>query len=404
MTELLLEYLYAGNRIPVWLFDAAGELRYFNAERGGLREPGELLLFFDFFVRHAASEPALYVVNDIELFAFFTYLYEGQTYKAVAGPVFRLQPAAGYTNRRLSIDYLYHEAAAKSRLLITPSVRAEDFAAFVRLLLGVLQQRVYDTQTLMQSLSGISLRAVINKELAGRMFRIREELELPAHSYEMEQRYLNCVRDGDTEKLSESPQLTVLPVKTMLSRDPHKQFLYEMIALVTLVTRAAIEGGLDTETAYTMSDLYILQMDAARNSEELLALSKDIAYDFASKVREQKVTETTLHNRPVQQCIEYIRAHLHVPISLGELAAHVGFNDKYLSRLFLKETGMRLTDFIQRERVLEAKSLLEYSDHSLPDISNYLAFSSQSYFTKIFFKHSGITPQQYRDSTRKTRW
>lgn len=393
----IFPYLYSQNHIPLWLLNDTAIPDFYTAESSGLRNPTELQQFFTHFVANATPEPALYVVNEIELFAFFQYRQDGATHTAVIGPSFRLHPVQdGYSKRHLSIDYLFLASTAKGRMLITPTVDVEGFVDFVVFALYVLQQRQYDKAALQQRLTAISLQAMIQKEVVHRMFQIREEIEIPVHSYEMEQQYLSCVRNGDPAAIQKAPRLTVLPIKAVLSDNPYKQFLYEMIALVTLVTRAAIEGGLDTEAAYTMSDLYIRQMDSTQTLDELLALTKNIAVDFAQKVKAHRIQAENPRNRSVQKAIEYIRGHLHAPIPLAELAAHVGLNDKYLSRLFLKETGIKLSAFIQRERVLEAQNLLEYSDYSLLEISNFLAFSSQSYFTKIFIKHCGMTPQQFR--------
>ena len=54
-----------------------------------------------------------------------------------------------------------------------------------------------------------------------------------------------------------------------------------------------------------------------------------------------------------------------------------------------------------RCKLEEAKSLLTYSDKSLIEISNYLCFSSQSYFQNVFKKKYGMTPKQYRDQAHK---
>lgn len=400
--DLLLDYLCASSHIPVWLFDADKTLLYCSERNEGLLAPQDINAFFEGLLQKASAVPTLYAVGGMELYAFFTYAQAQQTCTAILGPAFNIRPVHPKTARQaLSIAYLYTQEAARAKLLLTPHIDVDGFVQFTCVVLALLRGEEHSAAQLKQSLDTISLRFAFNQVLTGKLFNLREEIELPTHDYEMEQKYLRAVRDGDVERLKKQPQLTVLPVKNELSADPHKQFLYEMIALVTLVTRAAIEGGLDVETAYTMSDLYIRQMDAAKTTEEVLRLSQNVALDFAIKIREQKQTAPDMRNRSVQACIAYIRAHLHLPISLPALAAHVGLNDKYLSRLFIKETGMKLTQFIQRERVMEAKSLLAYSDYSLLDISNYLAFSSQSYFIKVFQKHTGMTPQQYKQTNRR---
>ena len=63
---------------------------------------------------------------------------------------------------------------------------------------------------------------------------------------------------------------------------------------------------------------------------------------------------------------------------------------------FKKETGETIGRYIMKAKLQEAKLLLAYSNRSLPAISNFLFFSSQSHFQNLFKKEFGITPLEYR--------
>ncbi|MNC36171.1 HTH-type transcriptional activator Btr [compost metagenome] len=95
-------------------------------------------------------------------------------------------------------------------------------------------------------------------------------------------------------------------------------------------------------------------------------------------------------------CQNYIFNHLYEDISLSRLAEIAGLNASYLSQLFKKETGLAVSDYIQRERIEEAKRLMELPGITLSDIAIRLHFNDQSYFTKVFKKYTGKTPRQYR--------
>ena len=75
---------------------------------------------------------------------------------------------------------------------------------------------------------------------------------------------------------------------------------------------------------------------------------------------------------------------------------YFGVSVNFISKKFKDETGENLIDFILKEKTEEAKRLLRYTDKSLNAISNYLGFSSQSHFTRVFKKYSGNTPNEYR--------
>lgn len=67
---------------------------------------------------------------------------------------------------------------------------------------------------------------------------------------------------------------------------------------------------------------------------------------------------------------------------------------------FKEELGINIGAYIVRCKLEDAKGLLTYSDKSLTEISNYLCFSSQSYFQNVFKKKYGLTPLQYRKKTQ----
>ena len=97
----------------------------------------------------------------------------------------------------------------------------------------------------------------------------------------------------------------------------------------------------------------------------------------------------------------YVRHHLSETISVEKMAEVFFLSRPYLSAKFKKETGQTLTDFILNEKTEEAKRLIRYTDKSLPAISAYLGFSSQSHFIRVFRKYAGITPGEYLEKHRK---
>ena len=102
------------------------------------------------------------------------------------------------------------------------------------------------------------------------------------------------------------------------------------------------------------------------------------------------------YSREIEAAVKYIHLHLYVPVTLEETAEAAGISASYLSRLFKKETGMLFVDYIQKERIEAACNMLTYSDYTAAQISEYLCFSTQSYFIKIFRKYTGTTPAKYK--------
>lgn len=183
-----------------------------------------------------------------------------------------------------------------------------------------------------------------------------------------------------------------------MSSSELRQQKYMLISLATQISRAAIRGGLEAETAFSLSDIYCQRADVLTDTAAIQQLSYSMMLDFCDKVN--AVRSRPSSSPVVQKCLEYISIHLHEPITLDDLAACCGLCGRSLSLRFKKELAMGIPEYIHREKIREAEYLLRHTDYALAEIAVYLNYPSQSYFTQIFKKYCGKTPQQYRDSPR----
>ena len=183
-----------------------------------------------------------------------------------------------------------------------------------------------------------------------------------------------------------------------LSASDHQHRKNMAIVGITLCSRAAIEGGISPEAAYRISGYYIQKCDASRDTLYMLQYRNQAIREFASYVLEkQKHLSSSGY---IEGCRDYIRKHYREKIYLQDIADFLGISPSYLSRLFKKETGRCLQDFVNEERVFRSSNLLLYSDLSLSEIAQYVHFPSQSYFGSIFKKYKGMSPKAFRDRYR----
>jgi len=210
--------------------------------------------------------------------------------------------------------------------------------------------------------------------------------------YEYELSLLNMVKNGNAAGLRNA----ALPFeqRAHLSENELWQKRYELAALITLVTRWAVEGGLDVESAYDLSDAYINAASQTDDRETVRLLMQEAPLHFAALVQANKRQYRL--PKPVLQCMEYIESNLHSAITMAQLAEYTRRNASYLSTLFKKEVGMPISAYILQKRLAEARQLLTDTDMPIAQIAGTLAFSTQSYFSKVFFAHNGETPGQYR--------
>ncbi|SFA77628.1 two-component system, response regulator YesN [Cohnella sp. OV330] len=92
----------------------------------------------------------------------------------------------------------------------------------------------------------------------------------------------------------------------------------------------------------------------------------------------------------------FVQERLNEDLGRDEIAKAVFRNPAYLSRLFRKETGMSLTDYIAQAKIERAKRLLTDTNDKISNIAEGLGYMHFSYFAKLFKKVTGVTPQDYR--------
>ncbi|MCL1862947.1 MAG: AraC family transcriptional regulator [Defluviitaleaceae bacterium] len=182
--------------------------------------------------------------------------------------------------------------------------------------------------------------------------------------------------------------------RATLASDPTRSLKNSLICNCTFLARAAISGGVPSEIAFAKSDELIYIMEEA-DEHTLKGLEREHLIEFVTIVKNHN---TAGFSKPIKDVISYITKNLSEELSLSVLASVSGHNANYLSTIFRKETGIKLSEYITARRVEDAKFLLCHTDMQLSEIANHYRFSSQSHFTQRFSKHTGMTPFIYRKS------
>ncbi|WP_202077753.1 helix-turn-helix transcriptional regulator [Caldalkalibacillus salinus] len=224
--------------------------------------------------------------------------------------------------------------------------------------------------------------------------RKRQELSFHHHVLH-EKNVLQCIKEGRKKELLKLTNQAPEGEFGLLSKKSYLRHTKNLsICAIALATRAAMEGGVHQEVAYTVSDLYIQAIEELQDVNDVQHIMTKGLAEFAERVQHDK---SNRYSKPVKMCHEYIDQFLYEKISLNELAQHVNLNPSYLSQLFQRETGVTISVYIQQERVKEAQKLLRLTNQSLADICTWLQFHDQSYFTKVFKKYTGDTPRRYKN-------
>ena len=218
--------------------------------------------------------------------------------------------------------------------------------------------------------------------------------EICHHTYLEECYIMECIREGRPEDARERINAPVGNTGT-LSLKEKNHYKNLAIAAVALSTREAMKGGVSPASAYQLSDIYINRIDQCTDIDELEGYSGKIVCEFAKLVAETKKEKGM--SVYTEQCRDYIEKHFHNKIYLEDIADAIGISQGHLSRIFRKDMGISVQDYIQKFRIERAANLLKYSEAGLAEISDYLCFHSQSHFGCVFKQYMNMTPRQYRD-------
>ena len=270
-----------------------------------------------------------------------------------------------------------------------PKLKLQNLLALLELLSYIKIEEKYEDEEILDA------NGLIEKQEIGLEADVRIDTEdIYHHTYQEEVKTMDYIREGNMEEVVGAVEL-LASTAGKLSENEIRNERNLGICSITLATRAAIEGGAAPAKAYKLSDLYINKIDQCKRMTEIFEYRKRGLYDFAKLVVEER--EKRANSRYTEQCKEYIRKYYHQKICIPDIAEALGVSESHLSRIFKKETGESIQKYSMHMRIERAENLLKYSEASLTEISEYLCFSSQSHFGKVFKVYKNMTPKQYRD-------
>lgn len=225
----------------------------------------------------------------------------------------------------------------------------------------------------------------------------KEEEDLYHHTYQEERVLLDSVKEGRVQDALRHTRNLDSDLGKLSSRELN-HWRNVMVVGITLCTRAAIEGGLSPAIAYRLSDYYIQKGDVCTEITQFLDYRNQAVEDLASRVA--RTREKRSRYNYIERCKDYVERNYRKKIYLEDVASALGISGSYLSRMFRREEGIQLQEYITRIRVEHAANLLVYSDESLARIAEYVGFPNQSYMGKMFKKIKNTSPKLYREKNK----
>ena len=208
--------------------------------------------------------------------------------------------------------------------------------------------------------------------------------------------------------------------KTALSREAHHDRILLEISRSYLESVFAITGEL-TLHDFFQDDCIILSLESEEQNfitELLLALGRElgtknsgfrllakslVAELFIYAKRMENKTNPSAssrtddpRHRQIEQIACYIAENCCSPLSLNSIAEQFYMNKCYLSRIFKEITGFTVNGYLHARRIQKARSLLIQNSKNISEVSEAAGYENLTYFERVFKKHTGMSPLEYR--------
>lgn len=167
-----------------------------------------------------------------------------------------------------------------------------------------------------------------------------------------------------------------------------------LIILKTLLRKAAEYGGVHPLHIHRLSSKFARQIENICTIKQSLSLQDEMIRSFCLLVKNHSLHKYSYY---VGQTITLVQYDLTADLRLKSIAERLSVNPSYLSDLFHREYGCTLTEFINKQRIENGITLLRSTAKQVQEISAECGIHDVNYFIKLFKKHTGFTPNQYRE-------
>lgn len=218
-----------------------------------------------------------------------------------------------------------------------------------------------------------------------------------AFGRDFENKLMDVVRRGDLEGARQllAGEMPDVDEAGVFANTATKAEEYMLVSMITLITRAAVDGGLNAERAYEIGDVYLQQISCCISRGENIGLIGYRAMYEMTKAVNAAQSARRSHSF-IEDCKGYVETNLRKNVTIAEIGPAIGVSRTYLARRFKETEGITLQEYIIRRKCEHAANMLRFSDYPISLISEYFCFSSPGYFAKCFKEIHRMSPKEYR--------
>jgi two-component system response regulator YesN len=217
------------------------------------------------------------------------------------------------------------------------------------------------------------------------------------YPYEAERELVGKVRIGD--RTGARDLLNSLLGTIMLQNPGDINVLKtRLVELLSILSRAAVEGGVDINLMLDKNVDYISKVMHIDNQQDICAWIGRALNDFIESVYASQDAAKVTQIKPA---VDYIEAHYDQPLTLADVAKAAYLSVSRLAHLFKEQMGVTIIDYVTHVRIGHARRLLLTTEKSCSKICFEVGYNNQSYFTRTFKEAVGMTPRQFREKNRR---
>lgn len=196
----------------------------------------------------------------------------------------------------------------------------------------------------------------------------------------------------EIEEAFESGMQIICNNITFTSSEDVQRFFHSY-ALICCI--AIMEQYAELKEVYEIFEAYTSMLSSIRSVSNMVEMCRNISLEYCNLVLLQRKNRSK--SSIVTNSLQYIREHLQTKISIDDIAHYCKVSKRTVLRHFAKYYDMSVSECIMKAKLEKGVFLLEHSNMTFAEISNQLAFSSQSHFSTAFKKRYHCTPQKYRN-------
>lgn len=199
-----------------------------------------------------------------------------------------------------------------------------------------------------------------------------------------------AINDCDIQRINDYDELITKEISKLDNSDiPYVQEYFMEIFPTMQEMRNIITdsyGSRDNNKSFN------LMVEKTTDIKDLVDVFHSCAESIIKNIQSKNITNISKH---IQLAIQYINENYKKNLSLESISMYIGLSVVHTSRLFKKETGKTVLDYINEIKLAKAKEMLDTGKYKVYEVADELGFNNSHYFSTIFKRYTGVSPREY---------